>query len=274
MCKIEQNIIGDKMFDGFKLIWNYRKVLFSTVINDIRAKYVSSLLGMIWSVIYPILFLSIYSVIYVNVYKVQLEGITSWEYVIILFCGLIPWFGFSESIMLSTNSIVSNASLLKNTLFPVDILPVKAVFTSVFTQLISILLLVISLACNGKLGVNIFFVIPAFVIQIFFMIGLGWILSSLNVIVRDISQFMPILLLLILTISPIAYTPDMMPEGLRSILTLNPLSYIISIYRGAIIGSYSKIICDICISLSISIVVFIVGYNIFRRLKVVFSDYV
>ena len=97
------------MFHSFKVLWDHRKMLWATTLADIQSRYAGSVLGMFWLVIYPILMLTAYSVVYVFIFQVRLEQITTPQYVMLIFSGLIPFLGFSEGLGNSVISVTSNA---------------------------------------------------------------------------------------------------------------------------------------------------------------------
>lgn len=258
----------------FSIIWNHRKILWSIVINDMKAKYAGSMLGMIWSVLYPILFLSVYFIVYVLIFKIRLSTMNTFEYVMLIFCGLIPWFGFAESVGLGVHAVTANSNLIKNTLFPIELIPVKVVLGSLVSQLIGLIMLTVLLFIKGMAGITIIFIPFLLILQVVFSIGLIWILSSLNVFFRDLGQIISVILILLMMISPIAYTNDMIPADLLGYMKINPLYYMITMYRSMLMYNQLPPITDMAIFTVISLVLFYLGYYIFSRLKVVFADYV
>lgn len=140
------------MFHSFKVLWDHRKMLWATTLADIQSRYAGSVLGMFWLVIYPILMLTAYSVVYVFIFQVRLEQITTPQYVMLIFSGLIPFLGFSEGLGNSVISVTSNASLVKNTLYPIELIPVKAVLFSQCTEVVGLILLTVAVAVTGLLS--------------------------------------------------------------------------------------------------------------------------
>jgi lipopolysaccharide transport system permease protein len=208
-------------------IWRHRLLLKQTTQTDIRSRYAGSLLGLVWLVLYPLLFLSCYAVIYLCIYRLQVANLSSIDYVLLIFSGLVPFLGFAEGLSAGVSSVTNNASLIRNTLFPAELLPVKAVFMSQTTQLVGTALLLIALACTGRLTVYALLLPLVWLLQIQFMLGLVWVLSMLNVYLRDLQQMIALVILLLMMVSPIAYSSDMVPAGLRPILYFNPLYYLI-----------------------------------------------
>lgn len=256
----------------FQLLSKFRMILFKTSTNDIRARFAGSLLGVVWLFLYPLLMLGAYSAVYVYIFKVRFELFNSNEYVLLIFCGLIPFLGFSEALGTGTPSVVANSSLIKNTLFPIDLIPVKAVLISQVTQVIGFFYLLIALGITGKLTLWSLITPIIWSMQILFTIGLIWILSSLNVLFRDIQNFISILVLLLMMLSPIAYTSDMVPDNIRPFLGINPLSYFISAYQDSLmLGKMPDVSTLLTITL-LGLFFFIIGYWFFSKMKKVFVD--
>lgn len=256
----------------FNVIYKNRKVLMSTTMVDIKARFAGSLLGVFWLVLYPILLLTAYSIVYIYIFQARFGEMNSSTYVLLIFAGLIPFLGFTESIASTIVSVTSNSSLIKNTLFPIDIIPVKAVICSQTTQAVGLILLIIASAINGHASKYIFLIFVVWIFQIMFSIGLGWILSCLNVYLKDLQSIVNLINLFLMMVSPIAYTIDMVPEGVRPLLAWNPLYYFIASYQDCIIQGRFPQNNVLWILMIFSFLIFIIGYWFFCKMKEVFID--
>lgn len=261
-----------KILAPFILLYKYRSLLWQTTKNDIRTRFAGSLLGMFWLFFYPLLLLSAYAAVYVFVFKVKFQLFDSNEYVALIFCGLIPFIGFSEVLGMGVGSVVSNANLIKNTLFPIELVPVKAVLASQCTQAAGMIMLLIVLGLLGKLSLWSPFFIVIWITQILFSMGLIWIISSANVYARDLQNIVSVLILFLMLISPIAYTEDMIPPEMRPLLAANPLYYMIISYQDVLMLGHFPSGNVFWILLTFSIVTFILGYWFFMKMKRVFAD--
>ena len=260
------------MFHSFKVLWDHRKMLWATTLADIQSRYAGSVLGMFWLVIYPILMLTAYSVVYVFIFQVRLEQITTPQYVMLIFSGLIPFLGFSEGFGNSVISVTSNASLVKNTLYPIELIPVKAVLFSQCTEVVGLILLTVAVAVTGLLSPWLLLALPLWSFQVIFGIGVGWLISSINVVLRDMQSLINIISLMLMMISPIAYTPDMIPAGLRPFLRLNPLYYFITAYQHCFIYGEMPPRDILVAVVLISLGTFLVGFWVFEKMKQLFDD--
>lgn len=256
----------------FFLLWKYRVLLWQTTRNDIRVRFSGSVLGLSWLVLYPLLLLSVYASVYVFIFKVRFQLFNSNEYVALIFCGLIPFLGFSEALGLGVTSVTSNSSLIKNTLFPIDLIPTKAVFVSQCTQVVGMGLLIITLIFLGKITPLAPLFIIVWISQILFSVGLIWILSSLNVYLKDLQNVVSVVILFLMMVSPIAYTADMVPAGIRPLLGLNPLFYFIIAYQDILMLGQFPRGSIFWVVLGLGLVGFPLGYWFFERMKMAFVD--
>ncbi len=260
--------------DPILALWKYRSLLRQTTLSDIRARFAGSVLGLAWLVAYPLLFLGTYAIVYLFIVPVRFPDLldSSIEYVVVIFCGLIPFLGFAEALSLGVVSVTMNASLIKNTLFPIELIPVKAVLTAQATQVVGVGILLVSVVALGRLTWWVMLLPAVWLLQIMFSIGLIWILSSLNVIMRDLQTVIGIVILILMIGSPIAWTVEMIPPSLRPLLGLNPLYYMILSYQDVLMMGRWPMHNIFWILMGISMVSFFGGYWFFSRMKKVFVD--
>ena len=109
--------MGSRMIAGLKLLFIHRRILWATTLNDIRARYKGTILGLTWPILYPLLFLGLYAVVYSLIFKIRMEGVTAFGYVLMIFSGLIPFLGLAEALGSGVGSVLSNTNLIKNTMF-------------------------------------------------------------------------------------------------------------------------------------------------------------
>lgn len=254
------------------LFYRFRSILWQTTKNDMRARYAGSALGLLWLMVYPLFFLGAYAAVYLYVFNVRFKMFDSNEYVALIFCGLIPFLGFAETLGNGVGSVVANTNLIKNTLFPIELIPAKSVLVSQGTQVTGLCLLIVAIALLGKLTPWVLLVPLLWLLQIIFSIGLIWILSSINVFVRDLQNIVSILILFLMMISPIAYPADMIPVSLKPFLSVNPLYYLITCYQDVLImgqfprGNSFWVLCVF------SFLTFFIGFWFFEKMKKVFVD--
>lgn len=262
-----------QLFTSFKLIYDYRKILFAIIKDGLKTRYAGSMLGLFWLILYPLLFLGVYAVIYIFIFKVRLQILNPYEYVLLIFCGLIPFLSFAEALGTGTQSVVGNSQIIKNTLFPIDLMPVRDVFISQAVQVVGLIMLFMISFVLHKLGPMSVFVLLVWFFQIMFTIGLIWIFSSVNVFVRDLGYIVAIINLILMMISPIAYTEEMVPQALRMFLRFNPLYYLIMLYQKLILFNELDL-RKLVVFGAVSVITYVAGYHIFSKLKLLFADQV
>lgn len=261
------------MFDAFSLLARNRALLIATTFQAIRARFVGNVFGAVWLLLYPILFLAMYSTIYVYVLGVRIQGLETADYVLTIFCGLVPFLAFSEAFGVGTSSIVANRGLLRNTLFPIELVVARDVIVGHATMGLGMLLVWCGVLYQGHLHWTHLAVLLIYVVQILMVLGIVWITASLTVFFRDLQQASPILILFLMLVSPIGYTDAMVPVALRPILLFNPLSWLMNLYRSCLLGGVLPLF-DMTIVTVFSILIFMLGYRLISRLKPIFSDYV
>lgn len=258
----------------FYIIGLHSKILFALVKSDIRQKYAGSILGLIWLVLYPVLFLLVYAGVYLFIFKIRIPELSNWGYVLMVFCGLIPYIGFSDGIQQGTQSLTGNQNLIKNTIFPVELIPVKTVLCSQAVHGVSIFILTLFVVLSGYISLN-FWVVPlAFLLQLLLIQGLAWILSAVSIVIKDVQYFLNLFLLFLLFVSPVAFVPEMVPPFFRRLLYLNPLHYIISIYRAGFFKTSSLQIFELIVICFISVSIFLLGFLFFKKVQRMFLEYV
>ncbi|MCH9756265.1 MAG: ABC transporter permease [Gammaproteobacteria bacterium] len=254
-------------------LWFNRRMLWATSVTDIVVRFKGTVLGLAWTILYPLLFLGLYAVVYTMIFHVRTLEYATYDYLLLIFCGLVPFIGFSEALGTGVMSVSSNKTLIKNTLFPIELVPVKAVLTSSVTMLVGLVLLHLALWFHGIFHATQLLIPVIFLLQILFTIGLIWIFSAINVFIPDLGQMVGILVLFLMLVSPIAYTQDMIPQSLMPLMYPNPLYYLIMLYRStAFLG---ELRLDLLMIFSLlSVTMLLIGGFFFNRLKPLFSDYV
>lgn len=258
----------------FQIIWKHRTILSSVVYTELRKKYAGSILGLAWLVVYPVLFLAIYSGVYLYIFRIRIPEFSNWQYVLIVFSGLVPYLGFCEALQQGSQSLEHHAHLLKNTVFPIELIPLKTVLCSQFAYAVMLMILFLLILPTASVSGYLWLVPLLLVMQFLFVQGIVWVLSGLVVIVKDVQYLLNLLLLSMLFLSPVAFMPDMVPPALRFLLYLNPLYYFIALYRASFFNGMSFDAKELFVLCFLSVFSFLVGFIFFRKFKEVFVEYV
>lgn len=244
------------------------------VIRDMRSRYMGSFLGIFWSIIHPLTQLMIYYFISSIVLKVKLgPDYQDTNFAIWLIAGLLPWMFFAEVINRSPGALLQYASLIKKMVFPFEILPLTHLVTAVINHLIGLLILLGFIFVAGYgVTLTLFGIVPYMLAIGILVMGISWVLSALNVFLRDIGQIIGVLVNIWFFLTPIIYPPHLIPESLQGLFGLNPMLYAVEGYRAAILGKSEIDIAGLSFILVLGIVTFIAGSIIFKKLRTVFSD--
>jgi lipopolysaccharide transport system permease protein len=256
--------------------WQYRDLIWQLSKRDVIGRYRGSFLGLIWSFINPLIMLAIYTFVFGFIFQarfgVQLTESKA-DYAVILFAGLIIHQFLAECITRSPSLIINNVNYVKKVVFPLEVLSWSCMFAALFHLLVSLLVL---LGFYVYLQHTLQWTIVLFPLVIFPLIilimGLCWFLSSLGVFIRDISQIMAMLTIILLFLSPVFYSVNNLPVAFRPFLYLNPLTYIIIQVRDVLLWGKIPNWFGLGIYLLIAIIIALLGYIWFRRTKHAFAD--
>lgn len=249
----------------FRLLVDQRPVLQALVSAEIRHRYAASVLGLAWLTLYPLLFLALYAGVYLAILKVRAPDLSSWGYVLTVFCGLVPYIGFSEAVQHGSSSLSAHRGILRNSLFPAELLPVRAVLCSQVVHAAALAVLLVLCAASGRLSAYAVTVPLVFVAQYLLVQGLAWGLSVVTLAVRDAQYVVGLGLLFLLFLSPVGFTPEMAPDGLRPWLRANPLYYPIALYRGALLDPSGFRWTDLAVLVTMGTGTFFAGFAFFRK---------
>ena len=261
------------MAGPFPILWKHRDLLSRSVSSEIRKRNAGTLFGRLWLVFTPVLLLGIYSIVYLYVFRLQPGGMSASAYVLRIFAGLVPFLAFSEALGAGVGSIIANQHLMKNTVFPIVLVPLRSVLISSPSFLVSLAIVVGAAAFVGTLSPAVV-LLPLFVLlQTMFTVGLLWVLSLVAFVIRDIQNVVGQIVMFLMVLSPIAYTMDMVPERLRPLLWLNPAAWFIVSYQSVIVDGLMPPAPVIGALALASLGLFLAGFFFFSRVKTLLSDH-
>lgn len=220
-------------------VLRYRGFVLGSVKREFQSRYRNSLLGSVWTVLNPLAMILIYTLVFSQVMRARLPGVDSpFAYSIFLMAGLLPWGIFSEMLARNLSMFLENANLIKKLSFPKICLPVIALMNSLLNFSIIFALFLLFLLISGNFpGIVCVAFIPVFLLQIFFTVGLGLVVGTLNVFFRDVGQFFPIFLQFWFWLTPIIYAVGVVPTSFQWILSINPLMPLFVAYQSIFVGA-------------------------------------
>jgi lipopolysaccharide transport system permease protein len=255
------------------LIYRYRRLLASITRVELAKRHAGSVLGLTWVVLQPALLLSVYIFVYMVVLGMRFEGFSRFDYVLYVFCGLVPYLGFMEVLTTGALSIKQNMHLVKNVMLPIELLPVRSVVVGMASQFVSMVLVLVLLAADGAIGWNVALLPVVVVLQVMWLAGLTWILSSIAVALPDITYFVNLFVFLLMFLSPIGFKPEMVPQGFAWVLYANPIYYMTEMYRDTMLSGRSPAVVVAATYAVMCIATFAVGSAFFGRFRGVLTDY-
>lgn len=249
----------------------YKYLLSQLILREIKARYKQSILSYGWIIFNPLVQLAVYTFVFSVVFKFPTQGI---PYTVFLFIGLLPWIYLQTSLASSALVLVDNSNLLKKVNFPREVLPYSVICSKTIDLVLSLLLLIpLFIFYQLPVSFNIFYVIPIFLIQVILMSGLALLISASNLFYRDIQYVTNLMLLMWMYLTPVVYPISLVPENFLWIYKLNPMVGIIEGYRSAVFNtSFDN--QSILLSILVSIIIFILGFWMFKKSERVFADIV
>ena len=251
-----------------------RSLLFQLVRRDFEQRYVGSAMGWIWGIIHPlVLLLSWWFVFRVCLRMEMPAGAVTQNYPLFLFSGMLPWLLFSETVQRSATSLLEQANLITKTVFPAEIVPVSVFLSSLVGHVLAVALMVAAAGVWENQISFLLVLLPFYVFVIgLFAIGVGWIVASLHVFLRDTAQVLSVVLTLWFWLTPIFITEDKYPAQARFLLAANPLNYMVRAYRALLLTSGMPDLEDLAIATALGAGAFLAGGLFFRHMKRGFAD--
>lgn len=254
----------------FRELWEYRELLFMLALREVQLRYRQTFLGVAWVILQPLVTTVIFTFIFGRLLGAGSDNI---QYELFAFAGLIPWNVFSQSLQRGGVSLTRDIRLITKIFFPRVIIPIaNAISTLVDFGVSFIILIVLLLVYQVPISLSILSLPVLLVLTLLLSIGVGVIFAALNVYYRDFTYVLPFLIQVWMYASPLAYSSNLIPESLSWIYDLNPMVGIIDGFRWAIFGTIAFPVNALIYSLVTSLVIFIVGMFIFRRLERSFAD--
>jgi homopolymeric O-antigen transport system permease protein len=171
-------------------------------------------------------------------------------------------------------AVITNKSVLNNTVFPIDLTPIKPVLGTQAIMSAGMGVVLVAAVVTRNVHWTLVLLPVIWIMNAVWLAGVNWLLSILNVIFRDIQNLVNAILMVMLVASPIAYTPDMVPATLKPLLALNPFAYFVVAYQQIIMLGIWPSIPHIVVLLFMAISTFLLGSWVFSRTKQVIVDYV
>lgn len=260
---------------NLKEVWEYRDLLLMLVKRDFITFYKQTILGPLWFIIQPLLTTVIYIILFGNIAKLSTDGMPQ---VLFYLSGITVWNYFSESLTKTSSVFTANAGMFGKVYFPRLIMPLSIVVSSLLKFAVQFLIFVIVLLYfllfTDTVQPNIWILFtPVLVfLMAMFALGMGMIFSAMTTKYKDLSFLLAFGTQLLMYITPVVYPLSALPEKLKFLGYVNPLSPIFECFRYAFLGSGTFSILNILWSSIFIIIILITGTVIFNKVEKSFMD--
>ena len=260
-------------------LWHYRELIRNLVVRDLKVRYKSSALGIAWSWLNPLLMMVVYTIFF----TVFLRRDDIPHYHVFLLCGLLPWSFFNDSIFQATGSIVGNAHLIKKVYFPREVLPISTVLSNLVNFLVALPVFFILAFISGAPLTWWALLLPlTILIQVTFILGLTFLLATLNVFYRDTQHILGAIMLAWFFLTPVIYPIQDVPQQV-TVLTitfdaqlwlrrLNPMASIVASYRDLLYQGAPTGLDFLLRTAVTALIVLVAGYLVFLRYSPRFGE--
>jgi len=253
-----------------RALWAYRELLYFLAWRDIKVRYKQTVFGVAWAIIQPLAMMVVFSVFLGRLAGVPSDGV---PYPIFVYCGLVVWQAFSQSLATATGSVVASANLVTKVYFPRLVIPIAAVAVGLVDALIGSVVLILLLVYYHVGITPAILTLPAFLLlAVLTALAAGVWLAALNVQYRDVRHAVPFLIQLWLFATPVVYPSSLVPENWRPLLALNPVTGVVEGFRWALLGQAPPALPLLAVSTGATLIVLVGGLFYFRRMEQTFAD--
>lgn len=238
--------------------------------QELQLRYVGSVAGVYWAIINPLIQVVVYVVLVSFILKARLHATSggTFDYAIFVLAGMSPWLAIQDGLLNSATSLVRHADIVRNVVFPLELLPITAVAASLASLTVGLTALGCLLGASGRtVGVSLITLPLLVVVQLLFTLGIGLFLAGVTVFLRDLQFILPVLFQLVLLITPILYERKDAPAGVSHIIRVNPLTYIVEGYRQVFYYDGWPSALGLGYTALFSLALVAAGLGVFRRLK-------
>jgi homopolymeric O-antigen transport system permease protein len=261
--------------DVLRLLHKNRALTVEVVRREIRGQHAGLLLGRAWGILQPLFLMALYAFVFGVVFRVRIGG--SFElprnYTIYSLSGMVPWLAFVQSMARGATAITDNASVVKQTVFQIEVLPVARAITACVPLLVGLLFVaILSLVQYHDVPLTYALVPLLVVLQLIAMTGASFALGAIGAFVRDVREIVQLFSVIGIFVLPIVYLPESVPDVFRPLLYANPFSYVVWAYQDALYyGRFEHPWAWPVFTLG-ALFTFVLGYRIFRRAKPFFGN--
>jgi homopolymeric O-antigen transport system permease protein len=252
-------------------LYYYRELLYLLTWRDITLRYKQTFLGASWAILQPVLGTVVFTVFFHRVGKIPSEGV---PYPVFALVGLVPWTFFSNGLLLGSNSLIMNYSLITKIYFPRLLIPLATILAGLLDLLVASAVLAGLMAWYGIApGWSVLWMLPLLIlVTVLATAGVTTWLAALNVRYRDVRFVVPFLAQLWLFATPIAYPASLVPSRWRVLEGLNPMAGVVEGFRAVLLPTHLNATPIVVVSSLSAVVMFLGGILYFYQVERTFAD--
>jgi lipopolysaccharide transport system permease protein len=271
--KVRANMVG-----RIVEVYQYRELIRNLVIRDLKVRYKNSVLGVLWSLLNPLLMTLVFTVVFTLMLRSGIE-----DYPVFFMCGYLPWSFLAVSLTGGTNSIVGNAHLIKKVYVPREVLPLSQVLSNLVNFLLALIVLFgMILVFQIQLTPAVFLLPVIILAQVLFTLGVSFFLATANVFYRDTEHILQVLMQAWFFLTPVFYPITILPESSQILgmtvniqlwaRRLNPMASLVASYRDILYRGSPTGLDFLFRTIVTCVAVFVIGYLVFCRFSRVFGE--
>lgn len=232
--------VSGSIAEALSTLYDRRWLIAYFIRRQLSQSYRSSFLGFGWMVLTPLMLVALYTLVFSEIIGLRfrtIEGDSTLNFGLYLYCGLIPFLAFSEALGQSVRSIKGNATLVQKVVFPVEILPLTTAITGFVTHTVGLgVLIAVVAVVEQRLHWTIVVLPLIMVLQLLFTLGLCYLVAVLGVYLPDIRETIRAMVRAMFFVTPIIWPASMVPDHLQFIVTYNPLAFLVGAYRDLVLN--------------------------------------
>ena len=257
------------------IIFLNRQLAAVLVRREIAEPHAGQLFGWFWAVVHPLFLMAVYAVVFNLIFRARIGGTYALplDYTVYVLSGLVPWMTFQQSMTKGTQAVTAHASLVKQIVFPLEVLPVRSAISSLVVLVLGTAFLFIYVGIKDQTVLWTYALLPLLALSMTIaMIGSAFALAALTVFVRDVRDFVQLFCIVNIYIIPAVYLPSAVPGPLRLLIYINPFSYMVWCFQDVLYFGRVQHPLAWVVFPSFSVVILALGYRLFRKLKPLFGN--
>jgi lipopolysaccharide transport system permease protein len=257
-----------------KFLWTHRQLSYEMAKKDILERSHGQVFGYLWIFFQPLLLIAVYSLIFVVIVRMRHpEAVSGPDYGFYVMSGLLVWLSTAEALGRASIVLRSNSSLIKQVIFPIEVLPVANVLMAFFTQTVFLTGLALVMAAMGKALPWTLLLLPfAALAQVLGLIGISFIISAISVYLKDIREILQAYLTIAVYTLPLFFAPEQAPSAVRWIFEWNPFTPMINVFRDILYHGRIEHPISWVVFFGVSLFILGAGFRFFRRVKIYFGS--